>query len=187
MLYLLGLRLVSDRQQDALSAAPNYRAGSGKKDASAPAAVTSAPIAAAAPADALARALAGQAVVVAPHPGGILLSFREPHQFGPGSAAPASRLHAALKAVGLALEAQPGAIVISGHADATPAGARYASNADLASARASAVARLLATQLSDPRRVTTESRGDAEPLAPNDTDENRARNRRVTILLKSAP
>jgi flagellar motor protein MotB len=32
-----------------------------------------------------------------------------------------------------------------------------------------------------------EGRGDAEPLAPNDSADGRAKNRRVAILLKAAP
>jgi type VI secretion system protein ImpK len=41
--------------------------------------------------------------------------------------------------------------------------------------------------MTDPARVSTEGRADSEPLVPNDTDVNRARNRRVEVTLLLAP
>jgi type VI secretion system protein ImpK len=42
---------------------------------------------------------------------------------------------------------------------------------------------MMAAKLADPKRVAAEGKADAEPVAPNDTDANRAKNRRVVILL----
>jgi type VI secretion system protein ImpK len=44
----------------------------------------------------------------------------------------------------------------------------------------------MAPKLADPKRVSIEGRGDAEPIAPNDSNAGRAKNRRVTIVLKPA-
>jgi type VI secretion system protein ImpK len=41
--------------------------------------------------------------------------------------------------------------------------------------------------MSQPGRISAEGRADSEPVAPNDTPANRARNRRVEITLLVAP
>ena len=89
--------------------------------------------------------------------------------------------------IAVALEGIPGAIVVTGHADASPAGTRYASNAELSAARARAVARLMTPKLSAPGRLSVEGKGDAELIAPGGTPEDRARNRRVTISIRPNP
>jgi flagellar motor protein MotB len=43
----------------------------------------------------------------------------------------------------------------------------------------------MAPKLADPKRLASEGRGEAEPVAPNDSDANRAKNRRVSILVKT--
>jgi len=59
---------------------------------------------------------------------------------------------------------------------------RFPSNWELSRARAESVARLLAAAIG-PARVRADGRGDAEPVVPNDTPQNRAKNRRVEITL----
>ena len=55
---------------------------------------------------------------------------------------------------------------------------------DLSRARADSVRTLLAaTATGTPERFSAEGRGDAEPLASNDTAAGRAKNRRVEITL----
>jgi type VI secretion system protein ImpK len=49
------------------------------------------------------------------------------------------------------------------------------------------VVELMASRLRDPARLRAEGLADSEPLAPNDGAANRARNRRVAILVRSAP
>ncbi|MDK6203850.1 type VI secretion system protein TssL, partial [Oligella urethralis] len=46
---------------------------------------------------------------------------------------------------------------------------------------------LLESRLREPNRVRAEGRGEAEPVAPNDSPENRAKNRRVEITLLVSP
>ena len=47
--------------------------------------------------------------------------------------------------------------------------------------------KLLDIRLTDKFRVRAEGKGEADPVAPNDTAENRARNRRVEITLLVSP
>lgn len=75
-------------------------------------------------------------------------------------------------------------IEIEGHTDDVPiATAQYPSNWELSSARASSVARLLIEEGVPEVRLAVVGLASNHPLAPNTTAENRARNRRVTILV----
>ncbi|MCC6472628.1 MAG: DotU family type IV/VI secretion system protein, partial [Burkholderiales bacterium] len=174
VLYMLSLRLLEDQTRDALATKPSPRV---KSSAPAPAAGTPAASAAmpatgqAAPpagsaATALANALKGQPVDVVDEGGGLKLSLRVDHQFRSGSDQPSAQLRAALRKLGPALDRVPGAIVVAGHADASPAGTHFASNRDLSLARAQAAASAMAPALKDPNRLSAEGRGDAEPVAP---------------------
>jgi type VI secretion system protein ImpK len=85
-----------------------------------------------------------------------------------------------------ALERVPGAILVTGHTDDVPIRtARFHSNWELSAARAETVVRLMAKRISDPRRLKAEGLADSEPVAPNDSEANRARNRRVVIILRT--
>jgi len=79
-----------------------------------------------------------------------------------------------------------GKVTIEGHTDNIPySGRRFESNWDLSAARALAVAHEL---FSDPRmdqkRFTVSGMASAKPLVPNNTRTNRARNRRVEIIIQ---
>lgn len=87
-----------------------------------------------------------------------------------------------------ALAATEGPITVIGHTDATPVRTpRYPNNALLSLARATAVERRLMTRLDASRRIVVEGRGDSEPLAPNTTPAGRERNRRIEIVVGTAP
>ena len=83
------------------------------------------------------------------------------------------------------------AVCIEGHTDNTPVNkvkARYPSNWELSSARASAVLRALVQHDAvDPSRASVAGFGDTRPLAPNDSEEGRRRNRRVEIVVNPDP
>jgi len=49
------------------------------------------------------------------------------------------------------------------------------------------VVKLMAGKLKDPGRLRAEGLADSAPVVPNDSAANRARNRRVTIILRSSP
>lgn len=72
-------------------------------------------------------------------------------------------------------------LTVEGHTDSTGSDAR---NQALSEARASAVAEFLAGRLDlAPGAITRRGFGAARPVAPNDTEEGRARNRRVDLLV----
>jgi type VI secretion system protein ImpK len=91
---------------------------------------------------------------------------------------------APLTRVAAALDEVAGPVVIAGHSDNQPIStARFPSNAHLSLARAEAVKTFLAEKLADGARLTAEGRAEKEPIAPNDTAEGRATNRRIEIIL----
>ncbi len=86
------------------------------------------------------------------------------------------------------LEESKGQIIISGHTDDLPiATAQHRSNWDLSASRATSVAHYILEYTSiSPERITVQGYADSRPLAPNDSPENRARNRRVEITILQA-
>ena len=93
-----------------------------------------------------------------------------------------------LSRVADALRQTQGDILVRGYSDNVPMrSARYPSNWHLSQARADAVKELLEHRLNQPSRVRAEGRGEADPVAPNDTAAGRARNRRVEITLMVPP
>ncbi len=79
-----------------------------------------------------------------------------------------------------------GTITVEGHSDSIPIKtARFRSNWDLSAARALEVAHALFDSGEVPQsRFLIAGYADTKPLVPNDTPENRARNRRVEIILQ---
>lgn len=79
----------------------------------------------------------------------------------------------------------PGRILVAGHTDNIPvASARFRSNWELSATRAVAVVHeMLRNGDIDPKRIVVEGRADTVPLAPNDSAEGRAVNRRVEIVV----
>ncbi|HNV68204.1 MAG TPA: flagellar motor protein MotB [Candidatus Ozemobacteraceae bacterium] len=76
-------------------------------------------------------------------------------------------------------------IQIDGHTDDAPlSNPQFPSNWELSTARASAVARhFIEEHEINPKRFCVRGFASFQPLYPNDTDENRAKNRRVEIVL----
>ena len=82
-----------------------------------------------------------------------------------------------------ALTGVPGLVEVAGYTDNQPIRTlRFPSNWELSRARAESVAKMLNTRV-QAGRITAEGRGEADPIAPNDTAEGRAKNRRVEITL----
>lgn len=81
-----------------------------------------------------------------------------------------------------------GKVLVVGYSDNVPIrSARFASNYELSLSRAESVRSMLQKHLSRPDRVKAEGRGELNPVAPNTSPENRARNRRVEVTLLVAP
>jgi type VI secretion system protein ImpK len=107
--------------------------------------------------------------------------------FGSGSAEPMAQSLPVLRRIGQALAEVKGEVLITGHSDNQPIRSlRYPSNWHLSAARADAVKGALTT-LVDPARMRSDGKADAEPVAANDTPANRAKNRRVDIVLLTEP
>jgi chemotaxis protein MotB len=76
-------------------------------------------------------------------------------------------------------------IIVEGHTDDVPiATRRFPSNWELSTFRASSVARYLIERGIAQQRVQVIGYADTQPLLPNDSALNRAKNRRVTVLLR---
>ncbi|RYY92546.1 MAG: DotU family type VI secretion system protein, partial [Comamonadaceae bacterium] len=107
--------------------------------------------------------------------------------FGSGSAEPMPQSLPVLRRIGQALAEVRGEVLITGHSDNQPIRSlRFPSNWHLSAARADAVKTALTGQV-DPVRMRSDGKADAEPVAANDSPANRARNRRVDIVLLSPP
>lgn len=180
--FMLAQRLLEDDTKAALAGKP----ARGVKGKAAGADKPPAPSAAAAATASLTSALAGLPLTVADGPGGTTIAFRHERQFPSGSAQPAKELQPVIAKVAQAIDKLPGTVIVAGHADATPVRAQspVGSNVTISEARARAVAKLLSARMADPKRVRAEGRGDSAPLVPGDTAENRAKNRRIEILLR---
>jgi type VI secretion system protein ImpK len=129
-------------------------------------------------------------VAVAYPAGGVQLSLFDLGQAGlfeSGSAQLRTGLADTLRRIGEGLNDQPGQVVVSGHTDNQPIlgwNLRFRSNLELSLARAAAAAAVLRAALHDPARVTTQGFGAQYPLNGNATPEERARNRRIEIILR---
>lgn len=89
-----------------------------------------------------------------------------------------------LARVAKALAALPGRIEVLGHTDDQAVESlRFPSNWHLSRERAKAVAGALADSGLPLQRLRAEGRAETEPRAPNDGPSNRARNRRIEVLL----
>lgn len=104
--------------------------------------------------------------------------------FDSGSSTVKERYYPVLARIADALNGTEGNILISGYSDNVPIRTpRFPSNWHLSQERADAVKTMLEQRLKVPNRVRAEGRGEADPVAPNDSPANRARNRRVEITL----
>lgn len=106
------------------------------------------------------------------------------NMFGSGSDKLQPEFDAPLVRVAKALVDTAGPVIIVGHSDNVPIrSSRFASNMHLSLARAETVMAKLASLLADPERLKAEGHADKNPIAPNDTREGRAKNRRIEIVL----
>jgi chemotaxis protein MotB len=116
---------------------------------------------------------------------GLVISLANSAFFAPGDAAILPQAQAVLATIAGDLAKNGRNIMIEGHTDNTPINTyRYPSNWELSTARATAVVRYLITQAGiQPRRLSAAGYGEYYPLVANTTPENRAKNRRVDIVI----
>ena len=115
---------------------------------------------------------------------GLVLSLPESATFPVASADVTSTAQGVIDRVATTLEPLVVAVRIEGHTDDTPIRtARYSSNWELSTARASAVVARFIEQRVDPRRLSAAGYGEFHPRASNETLDGRASNRRVDVVV----
>lgn len=118
----------------------------------------------------------------------VKLSFKEGILFDKGSAQVKRTAVDILDLISAELKHYPeNYINIEGHTDSDPINtAKYKDNWALSFDRAAEVGRYFINEKGiDPRRVIAIGYGEHAPLAPNDTEDNKAKNRRVEIKITS--
>ena len=119
---------------------------------------------------------------------GIRVSMPGEVLFGSGSRALTESGQEMLLKVSAKLKDSPYLIVVAGFTDNVPIGGalatRYPTNWELAGARAARVVRLLEEAGVHSEKLTAVSYGENEPVASNDDEEGRAKNRRIEIRLR---
>lgn len=115
----------------------------------------------------------------------IVIRVEEKGSFPSGSAELTWEFEGLLLDMAKVLADMPGKLTIEGHTDDLPIHtSRFYSNWDLSAARAAAVANvLLASGAIDPTRMAVKGLADTQPRVPNTSAENRAKNRRVEIII----
>jgi chemotaxis protein MotB len=116
---------------------------------------------------------------------GLVVSLRQATFFPSGEDTIDPATYASLQKVATAICQLPNPVRLEGHTDAIPIHTtRFHSNWDLSAARAIAVLNLLTTRFSVPvQRLAVAGYAETIPIAANDTEEGRARNRRVDIVI----
>jgi len=94
-----------------------------------------------------------------------------------------------IRALSKTIKSNKGQVIVTGHTDSTnpPSGGEFPSNWDLSAVRAAAVADSLSSLMDvSKQRLSVEGVADTEPLNDNRSAADRARNRRVEIVLDIA-
>lgn len=135
--------------------------------------------------DALEDEIADGQVTVEKEATKIIIRIQEKGSFPSGSASMDPGFEGVVDRISQVLAAKPGKIVVAGHTDNVPIrSGRFRSNWELSAARAVTVLHaLLRNPGLDPNRVLVEGYADTRPLVDNDSAENRAKNRRVELVL----
>ncbi|MGH8195690.1 MAG: flagellar motor protein MotB [Woeseiaceae bacterium] len=115
----------------------------------------------------------------------IIIHILENASFDSGYADVRPEFLPVLTKIGGLIDGNSGTVTVSGHTDNVPiANERFRSNWELSTSRAVSVAHeLLRTSSLDERRFVVTGHADTQPRAANDSEENRARNRRVDISI----
>lgn len=136
--------------------------------------------------DALAREIADGDAQIERDGERIVIRMAVQGSFYPASAELSPDALPMLRKIGEAIGKTGGRITVEGHTDDIPLSGhqRFRSNWDLSGARASSVADYLTGYTGVPReRVVVRGMADTRPVAPNDTREGRAKNRRIEVLV----
>ena len=104
--------------------------------------------------------------------------------FASGNADPSAQAQAIFDEIAGILKGYSNPIQVEGFTDNVPINsAKFPTNWELSSARASAIVKLLASKGVAPERLAAVGYGEFQPVASNATPEGRAQNRRVAIMV----
>ncbi len=117
---------------------------------------------------------------------GLVITFSEKYMFDSGKADIYPEAKRVIRDIAALLVEEPNRISIEGHTDNTPINTpEFPSNWELSTRRATNVLKYLLEELNfDPKRLTAAGFGEWHPVAPNDTPENKAKNRRVDLIVR---
>lgn len=118
---------------------------------------------------------------------GLLVTIRDSILFDSGKAEIKQEYIPTIQELAAVLVSDPARnIVITGHTDNVPAGPNYSSNLELSLMRASKfyLALISSNKQLDSTKFSAKGHGESRGIAPNDTAEGRAKNRRVEVLIQ---
>lgn len=116
---------------------------------------------------------------------GLVVSLREAAFFPSGDDALKTSSFGTIEKIAEAVQRLPNHVRLEGHTDAIPIhNGRFRSNWELSAARAIAMLGVLTERYNVPKdKLAVAGYADTVPVGPNDTEEGRARNRRVDLII----
>ena len=128
----------------------------------------------------------GDEVTISMSGGDLVLTLSERVLFEANSATLSGPYTQTLEGIGDEFRLMENPIEVEGHTDDRPVrGGRYASNRELSAARAISVLRFFSERCGIPNwRLAAVAHGEHRPMVPNETPEMRAKNRRVSLVIK---
>jgi chemotaxis protein MotB len=124
-------------------------------------------------------------IQISMQPRGLVVSFTQAALFAPGEDVISPDAYGGLEKVAAAIAKMPNPVRLEGHTDSTPINTeRFHSNWELSAGRSIAILELLSNKFGVPRqRLSIAGYADTAPVASNETEEGRARNRRADIVI----
>lgn len=117
-------------------------------------------------------------------PRGLVISFTQAALFPSGEDVVAKDTYASIGKIADAMQKIPNPARMEGHTDAVPIhNSRFRSNWELSAARSIALLELLTSFGVSRERLSIAGYADTDPVDDNDTEEGRAKNRRVDIII----
>ena len=116
---------------------------------------------------------------------GLIVSLRQAAFFPSGEDSIAKETYPSIEKVATAIRKLPNPLRLEGHTDSVPIhNSRFRSNWELSAARSIAMLELLTTRFTiPPARLAIAGYAETVPVDSNDTEEGRARNRRVDLVI----
>jgi len=120
-------------------------------------------------------------------PGGLVVSLREIGFFNSGEATLLPQAEPTLAHIASELNARNFEVRVEGHTDDVPIhNSTYHSNWDLSTARATEVVNMLVSRYNfNPERICVAGYAQYRPIASNETEEGRRKNRRIDLVIVS--